>query len=88
MYEVETIARDVYGSRRKPASAHRWHLRDGREDIPGSVIVLEEKDNQRPCRPQCLDAYIASPVRSGATESGYANRHRESRREPLFDHQP
>jgi hypothetical protein len=76
------------GSCRKPASAHCRHLRYGWEDIPGSVIVSEEKNHKQACRPDCLDAHIASPIRSSATESGYANRHRESRREPLFDHQP
>src|ERR1700758_755577 len=60
----------------------------GRKDAPAAVVVAKEENRMRTARGQGLDAHIASPLVTGATELNHAEPRRRSWRKPFLYQEP
>lgn len=70
---------------RKLVSTHRRHVRVWWENVPRSVIVLEEDDSPISFRPERTNANIALSTRRRAAGLHHTYRHRWTRPKPLVD---
>src|ERR1700757_2277944 len=70
---------------RNAVSTHRQALSNRRKYAPRTVAVPEEEDHNRAFRSQRFDSHMTSLIGRFATEAGYPDGRRRSRRQPFFD---